>query len=305
MKLVAFFVSAMLYLCYIDESGTSQLPGNTSHYILCGVSLPVKYWKNIHKKINQIKDKYRLTDCEIHTGWILRKYREQALIQDFEKLSDTERRAQVNALRHTNLANLYKQKNRSFTQAKKNYKHTEPYIHLTYDERLDFLREIADLVGNSRYVRIFAECIDKPHLATLPHHQPCDEQALEQIVSRFEHYMSNIAKARNSESLYGLLVHDNNQTVSEKHTKLMQKFHIKGTIWTKINHVVETPFFVDSQLNNMVQIADLCALALRRYFENNEEDLLNRIISRFDRTRGKIVGVRHFSSPTCPCKICN
>lgn len=296
----------MLYLCYIDESGTSQIPGNTSHYILCGVSLPVKYWKTTHKKIDLIKKKYRLDDCEIHTGWILRKYREQALIQDFDKLSDIERRTYVNNLRHKNLAQLKQSKKSStFTQAKKNYKHTDPYIHLTYDERLNFLREVADLVGNSRFLRIFAECIDKSHISGLSHHRPCDEQALEQLVSRFEHYMSNIAKAKGSESLYGLLVHDNNQTVSEKHTKLMQKFHATGTVWTKINHVVETPFFVDSQLNSMVQIADLCALALRRYFENNEEDLLDRIISRFDRKKDKIVGVRHFSRPTCPCKICN
>lgn len=296
----------MLYLCYIDESGTSQIPGNTSHYVLCGVSLPVKYWKSTHKKIDQIKNKYRLKDCEIHTGWILRKYREQALIADFEQLNDSDRRTQVNALRHLNLVNLRRTKKSStYTQAKKNYKHTDPYIHLTYDERLNFLREIADLVGNSRFIRIFAECIDKTHVASQAHHIPCDEQALEQIVSRFEHYMSNIANAKNTESIYGLLVHDNNQTVSEKHTKLMTKFHISGTIWTKINHVVETPFFVDSQLNSMVQIADLCAIALRRYFENGEEDLLNRIISRFDRKRGKIVGVRHFANMSCPCKICN
>ena len=300
----------MLYLCYIDESGTSQIPGNTSHYILCGVSLPMKYWKTYTQKINQIKHKYRLDECEIHTGWILRKYREQALIPNFEDLNDSDRRNQVESLRHANLKNLLRTKNRkTYTQAKKNYKHTDPYIHLTYDERVNFIQEIADLVGNSRYLRIFAECIDKSHAATVPH-RPLDEQALEQIVSRFEHYMFNIAHssskaaAPSKESIYGLLIHDNCQTISEKHTKLMQKFHKKGTLWTKINHVVETPFFVDSQLNSMLQIADVCALALRRYFENNEEDLLDRIKSRFDRKKGRLVGVRHYAPSTCTCKIC-
>ena len=38
LKLVAFFVYiGMVYFCYIDESGTPQVPGNTSHYVLCGV----------------------------------------------------------------------------------------------------------------------------------------------------------------------------------------------------------------------------------------------------------------------------
>ena len=30
-----------MYLCYIDESGTSDIPGNTSHFILAGLSLPI------------------------------------------------------------------------------------------------------------------------------------------------------------------------------------------------------------------------------------------------------------------------
>ena len=68
----------MLYLCYIDESGTSSIPGNTGHYVLCSVSIPVKYWKTYTQKINKIKKKYRLENTEIRTGWILRKYTEQA-----------------------------------------------------------------------------------------------------------------------------------------------------------------------------------------------------------------------------------
>ena len=295
----------MVYLCYIDESGTSEIPGNTTHYILCGVSLPIKYWKSYNKRINQLKHKYRIDNSEIHTGWILRSYREQALIPNFDTLSDEERRAKVIALREENLRNYNRAgESAKFKQAKKNYSHTEAYIHLSHEERVNLIQEIADMVGSSRYIRIFAECIDKKHIATLPHHKAIDEQALEQIVSRFEHYMAVLAKANPKENFYGLLVHDNNQTVSVKHTQLMQKFHRMGTVWTSIDHVVETPFFVDSRLNNMVQIADLCALALRRYYENNEDNLLNRIISRFDRKGNRIVGVRHFSSTDCPCKIC-
>jgi len=31
-----------------------QIPGNTSHYVLCGVSIPVKYWKRCDKQIAAI-----------------------------------------------------------------------------------------------------------------------------------------------------------------------------------------------------------------------------------------------------------
>ncbi|MDP2982521.1 MAG: DUF3800 domain-containing protein [Candidatus Latescibacter sp.] len=47
-----------MYLCYIDESGTPDIPGNTSHYILAGVSIPVQYWKDCDNDIENIKSKY-------------------------------------------------------------------------------------------------------------------------------------------------------------------------------------------------------------------------------------------------------
>jgi hypothetical protein len=40
-----------MYLCYIDESGTSVVPGNTSHFVLAGLSIPIVQWNggDLHK----------------------------------------------------------------------------------------------------------------------------------------------------------------------------------------------------------------------------------------------------------------
>ena len=84
---------------------------------------------------------------------------------------------------------------------------------------------------------------------------------------------------------YGLLVHDNNETVERKHTLLMRNFHAKGTLWINIERIIETPMFVDSQLTSMVQIADLCSYTLRRYVENGEARLFDIIYKRADRNR--------------------
>ncbi|HDP75791.1 MAG TPA: DUF3800 domain-containing protein [Bacteroidales bacterium] len=107
--------------------------------------------------------------------------------------------------------------------------------------------------------------------------------------------MKIISKSKKDWELFGTLAHDNNETVSKKHAALMKKFHNQGTLRTSIEHIIETPFFVNSELTSLIQIADLCSYSLRRYFENNKFDLLNRIQSRFDRQNGKIVGVRHFT----------
>jgi hypothetical protein len=107
------------------------------------------------------------------------------------------------------------------------------------------------------------------------------------------------------ENLYGLLVQDNNQTVSARLTAMMRNFHSVGTMWTDIDRIIETPLFVDSSLTSMVQMADVCAYATRRFFENYETDLFDRIYDRFDRAAGRVVGIRHYTGVVqCTCRVC-
>ena len=87
----------------------------------------------------------------------------------------------------------------------------------------------------------------------------------------------------------------------------MKKFHRTGTFWTDLKNIIETPLFVDSELTSMVQLADLCAFALRRYLENQEEELFSIIYKRGDRDRrGRCVGIRHYNGKDpCSCIICS
>jgi chromatin segregation and condensation protein Rec8/ScpA/Scc1 (kleisin family) len=286
-------------------SSDLEVPGNTSHYILAGLSIPISHWKKCEEGIEKLKKKYDLENGEVHTAWLMRKYIEQAKINNFENLSFSQRRSEVEKARKKELLRLQKSDNRAhYKQTKKNYKQTEAYIHLSHSERMDFVKELADMIGKWSFARIFGECIDKIHFDTSIAKSSVDEQALEQLVSRFEQYMKIVSKSTKETEVYGTLIHDNNETVSKKHTKLMKKFHSRGTLWTSIEHIIETPFFVNSELTSLVQIADLCSYALRRYFENIETDLFDRIKSRFDRKNGKIVGLRHFTDSGCACEIC-
>jgi hypothetical protein len=290
-----------MYLCYIDESGTPEVPGTTSHYVLAGLSVPIYHWKTCEEEVNQVKARYNLSDCEIHTGWLIRQYSDQNKIVAFSSLPYAQRRSQVEAIRRAELIRL--QSNSSYQaklkQTKKNYIQTHDYIHLTFDERKNFVFEIAKTIGNWGYARLFAECIDK--IFYDPHRAPntVDEQAFEQIVSRFQQYLQSL-EGNN----YGILIHDNNQTVAKKHTELMKRFHKTGTFWNYVNNIMETPLFVDSTLTSMIQMSDVCSYAMRRYLENNETKLFDEIFKRADRRGDKTVGVRHFTKPICACKIC-
>lgn len=159
-------------------------------------------------------------------------------------------------------------------------------------------------VSRWRFARLFAECVDKLYFDPSRWHQTISEQSFEQIVSRFEHYLQIISKGVPNPCC-GLHIHDNNETVAKRHTSLMKQFHETGTMWTSITSIIETPLFVDSQLTSMVQVADICAYALRRYLENGDEELFNLIYQRADKHDGKVVGVRHFSKPSCSCRICS
>lgn len=294
-----------MYLCYLDESGTPDIPGNTSHYVLAGLSIPIKEWKNCDSVIEQVKSKFALADKEIHTAWILRSYPEQRKIPNFERLSHQDRIQQVNAIRTAELLRLQRTKNKKqYYQTKKNYKQTESYIHLTTQERQDFIQQVARTLSNWSFARLFAECVDKIHFDPTKARKAIDEQSFEQIVSRFEHYLQIICKP-NEEQSCGLLIHDNNVTVAKKHTILMKKYHRDGTLWTRLKGIIETPLFVNSELTSMVQLADLCAYALRRYLENKEDVLFDLVFKRADRKDANVVGIRHFTSSSCSCKICS
>ncbi|PBB27266.1 MULTISPECIES: DUF3800 domain-containing protein [unclassified Mesorhizobium] len=294
-----------MYICYIDESGTSDIPGTSSHFILAGLSIPIEHWRDADREISLVLSKYGLEHEEVHTAWMIRKYLEQAKIPNFDGMDWATRRASVGRERTKHLLHLQKIQNaKAYRQARKNYRHTEAYIHLTLDERLETLGQIADTIASWGNARLFAECIDKTHFdPTRTGGRAIDEQALEQVVSRFQQYLSIAAKTGVSQPL-GLLVHDNNESVAKKHTEMMRQFHSKGTLWTAIDNIIETPLFVDSSLTRMVQIADLCSYALRRYVENGETGLFRKIFTRADRAKGKTVGVRHFAGYSCQCEIC-
>ena len=235
---------------------------------------------------------------------MLRKYIEQSRIEGFKELPLAQRRSKVESLRKAELLRLQKSGNhKHYHQTKKNYRKTAPYIHLTYRERIQFIESIATCISNWRFARLFAECIDKIYFDPNRTPQTADEQAFEQVISRFEHYLQIISK-NSDRTIYGLLIHDNNETVSTKHTRLMKEFHRVGTFWTTLESIIETPLYVDSQLTSMVQIADLCSYALRRYLENNEERLFGLVFKRADRKDGAVVGIRHFTKTDCSCTIC-
>jgi len=286
-----------MYFLYVDESGVEDLGGGTSHFVLLGIAIFSSLWKRYDSIINQVKSKYDLSDVEIHSAWMARRYVEQNNIENFNRLSYPNRRIEVerNIQRRAGEIGV-RGDQQKIKQYRKYRKNILPYIHLTFDERKDVLLSLATEMAKWRYSRIFAEAISKPDF-TIPGKAPY-EVAFEQVLTRYQaflHYTKN----------QGVVIHDNNTTVAPRLTRIMRKFHSTGTFFRKILNIIETPLFVDSGLTSMIQISDLGAYALRRKIENNESDLWDLIKSRVDKKNGIAVGIRHYTGRRmCNCEIC-
>lgn len=252
-------------------------------------------WKSKDAQVDEIKARYGLADAEIHTAWMLRDYPEQQFIPSFEAEDWPKRRRLVLAVRTQNLAKP--RKNTAQKALLLNYRKTAAYVHLSKIERGRCIREIADLIGSWADARLFAEAQMK---RALPGGAGDFDEAFEQVVTRFNTCLKNVG------GVHGLLVQDNNETMAARLTEQMRRFHREGTTWARdIEYVVETPLFVDSELTSMVQLADLCAYAIRRFFDHDESDLLDRIAPIFDRKVNKLVGIRHYTrAEPCSCRIC-
>ena len=171
-----------MYLCYIDESGTPDIPGNTSHFILAGIAIPANRWKQCDNVITKIKQDGNIINNEIHTAWMLRPYLEQHKIPNFNQLNPSQRRSAVLKLRKASLYQLQKSNPKLYHKTKKIYKKTDPYIHLAHDERKELIIKFSKIIGSWGYARLFAECIDKIHFDPSRTTQTVEEQAFEQIV---------------------------------------------------------------------------------------------------------------------------
>lgn len=301
-----------MYFCYLDESGTPQLGAQTSHFVLLGLAIPAATWHIKDRCANVIKERYGLKDVEIHTGYIARRFPEQEHIPKFEEMDSIQRRAAMEIARKNSLIKAAALKTDTQLKAlKKLYKKSAQYVHLTHAQRTQLLRELADEIGSWHDARLFAEAVNK---AAMPPGANIFEKAFEQLVTRFHTFLTkredqrvNRGGTTSAQSLdnCGLLIEDNNETVAKNITALMRRFHAQGTLWATVKRIIETPLFVDSSLTSMVQMADLCAYATRRFFENAEEDLFDRIFGRFDQARGKAVGIRHYvGAQPCRCKVC-
>ena len=112
------------------------------------------------------------------------------------------------------------------------------------------------------------------------------EFAFEQIVRRFDLFLSRFHQAKNTQR--GLLILDKS-TMETRLQQLTRTFRRTGHSWGRPRNLVDVPFFVDSAATRAIQYADMVAYALWRAFEKDDKEFFHTIESAFDQHGG----VRH------------
>ena len=118
------------------------------------------------------------------------------------------------------------------------------------------------------------------------------EYAFEQLCSRFDLYLKR--KHHRKDTQRGLLVFDES-TYENKFQALARDFGESGHRWGKLQNIAEVPLFADSKASRLIQLADLIAYSIFRYYEKNDDRFFNSLKSRFDKEGGKIHGLCYLS----------
>lgn len=129
-------------------------------------------------------------------------------------------------------------------------------------------------------VRLFGAVIRK---AALSGEDPV-EHAFEQLASRFDRYLQRLY-AKHDDAQRGIIIFDKSSTEQRIQT-LAREFKYTGHTWGKTRNYAEVPVFLDSRASRLIQLADLVAFALFRFYEHQDSSFYEVIKHCFDSEGG-------------------
>lgn len=175
-----------------------------------------------------------------------------------------------------------------------------PWDRMSRDEARGTLRAVLRVLADSHdSARAFACAV---HKQSFPGRDPM-EIAFEELCNRFDRYLSRLRAGGDRQR--GLLILDQgaHETTLQR---MAREFRTLGTRWGVLQHLADTPLFIDSGASRVVQLADHVAYAVFRRYAQGDTSYFDLIAARFDRADGVVHGLVHRQSenPTCMCPAC-
>lgn len=169
-------------------------------------------------------------------------------------------------------------------------------------KREQLLDDLYESISTVRFPNLIAFATVM-HISAAKNATQALRDTFEDIVQRF-----NIFLVRQYNAGYknkGLLIID--RAREQRYRELVSDFHRSGTTYGYIGNIVDIPFFARRHDTRMLQLADLCANAVFRYYEVNDTKYFNKVLPRFDRRTPEHPpdGLKHLIHQSCSCQACS
>lgn len=155
-------------------------------------------------------------------------------------------------------------------------------------DRLDAIKDalrIGVVERGRKDVRLFGAVIQKQ---SIPGDDPVT-YAFEQLSSRFDLFLKRLYN-KHSDPQRGVILLDKSSTEQRIQT-LAREFKYTGHTWGQTNNYAEVPVFLDSRASRLIQLADLVAFALFRFYEHQDATFYDVIKNCFDTEGGVVHGL--------------
>ena len=123
------------------------------------------------------------------------------------------------------------------------------------------------------------------------------------ICQRFNTFL--VREFKSGRPTKGLLIID--RAHAERYRQLIADFQREGTEYGYLGNIVDIPYFARRHDTRMIQLADLCAYAVFRYYEHADTYCFDKVLPRFDRRSPQHPpdGLKHITQKPCQCAACS
>lgn len=154
-------------------------------------------------------------------------------------------------------------------------------------DRVQAVVEILSLLSDRQLkLKVFASVIEKSTMAV----GDILNRSFENVASEFDKYLTALYQSKKDNAQRGLVIFDKT-SYEAKLQALSHVFKHEGHTNGKLRNFAEVPLFLDSKASRLIQMADLIAYWIFRYFESGDDRGYKLIEPYFHGRNGSRVGL--------------
>jgi len=175
---------------------------------------------------------------------------------------------------------------------------SEAFHGFSIAKRHKIMENIGDLIGNSQCTLI-SILVEKDRIfKRLKTSEWVEKWAWRLLCERLEKFLENKNPSDSIED-FGLICMDSENPLADESIRLrIRRFRAQGTRYIDCRYLIEDPFFVSSELTNVIQLADFVAWVTRRKYrlgsnqryESLYHDWFDLIKHKYDHKNGIFIG---------------